>query len=270
MTRWVAQPSPTLICFLSSLCTGLLFIIIILLVTVTRQGVDHTEHSMELKLRNLSLWVHSRVEGLSQHDTLKIQKLAAMETFVKDLRKSEMMSKMKEIETSMKYILSEKVIGSFSNDHQNILEALGDLAEEIWKGNSSVDPSCEPGWMHHDSSCYILFRQIQPWKVAKAICEDKKAHLVVINSIEEMSFLREFSRSLTLWIGLTDQSGAWEWVDGTPYEKTPKFWKPGQPDFRISDAHIGTEICVHMVDGDGWNDIHCSMTFSYICEKTKP
>ncbi|CAI9572136.1 unnamed protein product, partial [Staurois parvus] len=155
---------------------------------------------MELKLRNLSLEVQSRVKGLSQHDSLMMEKLRAMETFVKDIRNFGMMNKIEEIESSMKYILSDEVAGSLSNDNQRILTALGDLAEEIWKGNSSADPLCSTGWVHFGSSCYYHFRVILPWIKAKDSCADKKAHLVVINSQDEMDFLREFSRSLTLWI----------------------------------------------------------------------
>lgn len=271
MTRWIPQPSSVLICFLSSLCTGLLIITIILLVTITRQGVDQTEHIMEVKLRNLSLGVQSKVKELSQHDSLMMEKLKAMETFVKDFRKSEVISKVAEIESSMKHILSDEIAGSLSNDHQRILAALGDLAEEIWKGNSTVDPLCDKGWLHHDTSCYYRFPKIQPWMDAKKSCEDKKAHLVVINSREEMDFLRRISRSFTSWIGLKKEHGSWKWVDGTPLEKTPNFWKPGQPDNYVNhyedEDEFQGEDCANLVDADSWYDTRCSLSFAYICEK---
>ncbi|XP_040203148.1 asialoglycoprotein receptor 1-like [Rana temporaria] len=266
---WIPQPSSTLICLLSSLCTGLLFITIILLVTITREGVDQTDYIMEVKLRNLSLGVQSRVKDLSQHDSSMMEKLKALETFVKDLRKSDVMSKVVEIESSMKRILSDEIAGSLSNDHQRILAALGDLADEIWKGNSSVDPLCDKGWLHQGTSCYYRFPKIQPWMDAKKSCEDKKAHLVVINSQEEMDFLRVISRSSTSWIGLKKQDGSWQWVDGTPLDKTPKFWKPGQPDNYVNEYEdeVGGEDCAHLVDADSWYDTQCSRSYGYICEK---
>nr|DBA29613.1 TPA: hypothetical protein GDO54_005684 [Pyxicephalus adspersus] len=193
MTKWISQPPSAVICLLSSLCTALLFIIIILLVTITR---------------------------------------------------------------------------SLSNDQQRILEALGDLADEIWKGNSSTYALCGKNWVLHDSSCYFLFRKVQTWDTAKKNCEDRKSHLVVINSDDEMNFLRQFSLSLSLWIGLTDKDGSWQWVDKTPYEKTPKFWNIGQPDDWYGHGRGGGEDCGQLVDGDGWNDNYCSHRFAYICEKT--
>ncbi|XP_077327637.1 asialoglycoprotein receptor 1-like isoform X2 [Lithobates pipiens] len=227
---------------------------------------------MEVKLRNLSLGVQSRVKGLSQHDSLMLEKLKVMETFIMDFRKSEVMSKVAEIESSMKHILSNEVAGSLSNDHQRILAALGDLAEEIWKGNSSVDSLCVKGWVHHGTSCYFRFPKIRSWMDAKKSCEDNKAHLVVIDSQEEMDFLRRISRSSTSWIGLKKENGSWKWVDGTPLKKTPTFWAPGQPDnFAIQydedDDEVEAEDCAHLVDADSWHDIRCSQSFAYICEK---
>lgn len=269
MTKWIPQPSSTLICFLSSLCTGLLFIIIILFVTVTRQGVDETDHIIEVKLRNLSLGVQSRVEGLSQHDSLMMEKVKAMETFVKDFRKSELMSKVSEIETSMKHILSDEVAGSLSNDHQRILAALGDLAEEIWKGNNSVDPLCDKGWVHYGSSCYNRYPRIQEWTDAKKSCEDKKAHLVIINSLDEMDFIRGISRSSSAWIGLKKEYGSFQWVDGTPMKDTPKLWNPGQPDDYSLFLEEPREECAHLANGEGLENSYCSHSYPYLCEKTK-
>ncbi|CAI9599501.1 unnamed protein product [Staurois parvus] len=70
----------------------------------------------------------------------------------------------------------------------------------------------------------------QPWKFAMKECEHRKAHLVVINSEEEMTFLRSLTYSSTFWIGLFSEKGSWKWVDGTSYEENPKFWFKGQPD----------------------------------------
>ncbi|XP_018429665.1 PREDICTED: C-type lectin domain family 10 member A-like, partial [Nanorana parkeri] len=121
----------------------------------------------------------------------------------------------------------------------------------------------------YGSSCYYLFRHVRSWLRAKENCEQKKAHLVVINSREEMNFINKLSRSVSVWIGLSDRDGSWKWVDGTPYEKTPKFWKPGQPDDWFDPSEGEGEDCTHTLDGDKWNDIRCSMSFPYVCEKTK-
>ncbi|XP_040203191.1 asialoglycoprotein receptor 1-like isoform X2 [Rana temporaria] len=251
MNRWIPQPSSGLICSLSALCTGLLFIAIILIVTITRQGVDQTEQNMEVKLRNLSLGVGTKVEKLSQDAASVISKINGMEA-------------------SVNRILSDDVTGSISNDIQRILGAVARLTEEIRKGNGSTDPLCEVGWTHYGLSCYYFSQRGRSWESAKKDCETKKAHLVVINGEEENTFLYDLTKSRTSWIGLTDVDGSWKWVDGTSYDVTPKFWQRGQPDEWFGHGLGGGEDCAQLKNGNGWNDDHCSRTFSYICEKKMP
>ncbi|XP_040203193.1 C-type lectin domain family 10 member A-like isoform X4 [Rana temporaria] len=270
MNRWIPQPSSGLICSLSALCTGLLFIAIILIVTITRQGVDQTEQNMEVKLRNLSLGVGTKVEKLSQDVSRVMEKLTNTEIFIKDMRAASVISKINGMEASVNRILSDDVTGSISNDIQRILGAVARLTEEIRKGNGSTDPLCEVGWTHYGLSCYYFSQRGRSWESAKKDCETKKAHLVVINGEEENTFLYDLTKSRTSWIGLTDVDGSWKWVDGTSYDVTPKFWQRGQPDEWFGHGLGGGEDCAQLKNGNGWNDDHCSRTFSYICEKKMP
>ncbi|XP_040197934.1 asialoglycoprotein receptor 1-like [Rana temporaria] len=187
MDRQTARPSSTLICFFSSLCTALLFIIIILFVVFTRQGVNQMEQNMEMKLRNLSMGLQSRVEGLSQLGSQMMERMKVMQHFLKGIKESQVMSKVVEIESLVLRIVSDEVAGSLTNDNQRILAALGQLADQIFQPNSSsADPLCDWGWTHHGSSCYLLIKRVQSWSSAKKDCEDRKGHLVIINDEDEM------------------------------------------------------------------------------------
>ncbi|XP_072255287.1 C-type lectin domain family 10 member A-like [Pyxicephalus adspersus] len=269
MNRWIPQPSSGLICVLSAVCTGLLFIIIILMVTITRQGVDQTEQNMEVKLRNLSVGVNSRVERLSQDDSRIITMLPDIQTFVKDMRAARSITKINGLESSVNRILSDDVTGSLASDIQRILGALAKLTEEIRNVNSTNDPLCEIGWKHFSLNCYNLSPNERSWDRAKKDCEMKKAHLVVINSKEENDFLNGLAQWQTTWIGLTDVDGSWKWVDGTSYDSTPKFWQPNQPDEWYGHGLGGGEDCAQLKTLNGWNDDHCSRSFPYICEKKR-
>ncbi|XP_073480474.1 C-type lectin domain family 10 member A-like isoform X2 [Aquarana catesbeiana] len=156
---------------------------------------------------------------------------------------------------------------SFSSDIQRILGFLGKVAEELQKMNSSSNPLCSEGWNHYGLSCYYLSSDTKPWNASKKDCEDKKAHLVVINSEAEMNFLRGIANKQLFWIGVTEVDGNWRWVDGTPYDITPKFWAEGQPDDFKSHGLGGGEDCAALEDGYDWNDRHCSQNIKYICEK---
>ncbi|XP_040203149.1 C-type lectin domain family 10 member A-like [Rana temporaria] len=104
---------------------------------------------------------------------------------------------------------------------------------------------------------------------------------MVINSLEEMNFLSNISQSQSLWIGLSVDKGIWTWVDGTSYERSPKFWREGQPFswdyygfdqdssehfFELFQHHI-EERCVFLEDGEGWSSSSCSDSYQYVCEK---
>ncbi|XP_073479353.1 uncharacterized protein [Aquarana catesbeiana] len=130
-----------------------------------------------------------------------------------------------------------------------------------------TDPTCSMGWAQYGQSCYYVSSNSLPWSASKKDCEDKKAHLVVINDQQEMNFLRGISKVSDLWIGLTDADGTWKWVDGTPYGITPKFWESNQPDDWTGHGLGGGEDCVELRGGHEWNDDHCSQRYKYICEK---
>ncbi|CAI9597479.1 unnamed protein product, partial [Staurois parvus] len=153
--------------------------------------------------------------------------------------------------------------GSLSSDNQRILAAVGKLTDGLRNNNGTVDPLCGSEWTHNGLNCYYLSRYARPWNYAKKHCEDKKAHLMVINGLEEMNFLRNISQSQSLWFGLSTEKGIWKWVDSTSYERSPKFWKEGYP----YPWYRHGEWCGLLEYGEGWRSLPCSQSYQYICEK---
>ncbi|XP_077327873.1 asialoglycoprotein receptor 1-like [Lithobates pipiens] len=132
----------------------------------------------------------------------------------------------------------------------------------------SSDPLCSKGWMRYGLSCYSFSSSSRPWNVSKKDCEEREAHLIVINSEGEMNFLHGIASNRWAWIGLTDLDGTWKWVDGTPYDITPKFWEKGQPNDWMDDRYGGVEDCTLISPPHHeWNDAHCSLNSYYVCEK---
>ncbi|XP_066469002.1 C-type lectin domain family 4 member M-like [Tiliqua scincoides] len=66
------------------------------------------------------------------------------------------------------------------------------------------------------------------------------------------------------WIGLSDTvtEGKWVWVDGTPLSLS--FWRRGEP----NDSGEGGEDCATLQFNGQWNDVSCSTSDFWICEKT--
>ncbi|XP_068128092.1 C-type lectin domain family 10 member A-like [Hyperolius riggenbachi] len=154
-----------------------------------------------------------------------------------------------------------------TSDVQKIQEAVKTLEVFILDGKKNDNLLCTSGWTNFGLSCYYLSSDKKSWNDAKRDCEGRAAYLVVINSQAEMNFIHQFSKGEATWIGLTDQDGAWKWVDGTSYDSCPKFWRPSQPDNWKGHGLGGGEDCAEMRSGTGWNDDHCDRVHQYVCEK---
>ncbi|XP_069842058.1 C-type lectin domain family 10 member A-like [Dendropsophus ebraccatus] len=125
----------------------------------------------------------------------------------------------------------------------------------------TVCPFCSAGWQFFDPSCYLLSAQTKNWQESLHWCRKQGAHLVVIDRQEEQEFLQKMVKTSS-WIGLSDRDveGQWQWVDGTPYNSTPKFWFQKQPD------NLGNEDCAVLLPGSMWNDDKCRKLYSSVCE----
>ncbi|XP_013929164.1 PREDICTED: asialoglycoprotein receptor 1-like [Thamnophis sirtalis] len=134
------------------------------------------------------------------------------------------------------------------------------------KSNGSKSGCCPRGWLTFRYSCYWTTQTRDTWPAAKKDCEDKKSHLIILNSADEKAFVKTHRQGSNTWIGLTDSSGDWKWVDGSSYNLDPKDWNEGQPDHWYGHGAGGGEDCAHMTQGGLWNDNICSRTFTWVCE----
>ena len=98
------------------------------------------------------------------------------------------------------------------------------------------------------------------WIEAKTDCESIGAHLAVITSDQENTFLD----NRTGWIGLNDrdEEGKWVWVDGSVFNYTN--WGSNQPN------NLSYENCVSKDYTGKWHDFGCHWRKSYICETPAP
>ncbi|XP_056395792.1 C-type lectin domain family 10 member A-like [Hyla sarda] len=125
----------------------------------------------------------------------------------------------------------------------------------------TVCPFCSAGWHFFQMSCYLLSSQTRNWQESLHWCRKQGAHLVVIGSQAEQEFLQKVVK-MSSWIGLSDRDmeGKWQWVDGTPYNATPKFWFQKQPD------NLGNEDCAVLFRGSMWTDEKCRKLYSSVCQ----
>lgn len=128
------------------------------------------------------------------------------------------------------------------------------------------DRRCPPGWWMFGTSCYFISSQRKDWAGGRRDCEQRGAHLVIINSRQEQAFLTGFSEAA--WVGMTDREkeGTWVWLDGTLVNKNKLQWAPGQPDNAFGGEDCGDLRAMN--NFTGLNDLKCANMLQWICEKT--
>ncbi|XP_062278844.1 low affinity immunoglobulin epsilon Fc receptor-like [Scomber scombrus] len=143
-----------------------------------------------------------------------------------------------------------------------------ELQEEVKKLNlNRTNKLCPDDWKKYNNKCYYVSAQAvtKSWDRSKKDCEDRGAHLVIINSQNEQDFVKKFYSRI--WIGLSDKDieNKWKWVDGTDLVGDG-YWQEGEPN---NDRNI--EDCVELSSrGGGWNDMPCSDRLSWVCEYNLP
>ncbi|XP_024661099.2 CD209 antigen-like protein C [Maylandia zebra] len=125
---------------------------------------------------------------------------------------------------------------------------------------------CPEGWIMFSHSCYVLSEKLGSWDEGRDDCRSKGADLVVIESLEDKAFISSYIKEYA-WIGLNDkeEEGNWKWVDGTPLNL--KNWMAKQPDNGGGNPKWGEEDCVQVETDASWNDLSCSASIKWICEK---
>uniref|UniRef100_A0A8C0G452 C-type lectin domain-containing protein n=1 Tax=Chelonoidis abingdonii TaxID=106734 RepID=A0A8C0G452_CHEAB len=84
-------------------------------------------------------------------------------------------------------------------------------------GSRSRPGCCPRDWVRFGNSCYWFSSKRKTWEDSNLYCKAQNSHLVVINTQEEQLYVQERTVPLYTWIGLTDKSGQWLWVDGSVY-----------------------------------------------------
>nr|XP_057903301.1 C-type lectin domain family 4 member M-like [Doryrhamphus excisus] len=130
---------------------------------------------------------------------------------------------------------------------------------------------CPMEWLLFNGSCYFISRLFRHWPQSQSYCESKGAHLAIIQTAEEQTFLwDQLPRGHwnAYWFGITDghTEDKWTWVDGTPL--VGGFWEEGEPNNHI-DEDCGYMVKTRVLERvaiRSWYDAACDMYRPFICE----
>ncbi|XP_014855536.1 PREDICTED: CD209 antigen-like protein C [Poecilia mexicana] len=151
-------------------------------------------------------------------------------------------------------------LSSMTQEKDRLNANLTDMNEELSRLRQKE--GCPAGWTRFYGSCYLVYG-CGSWDEAREYCVKKNAHLVVINSAEEQNFVASYTED-KVWIGFNDKQteGTWQWVDGSSLYF--RFWWKNQPD---NGGNGLEEDCALIRTDDLWNDLQCSQSLHWICEK---
>ncbi|XP_053155271.1 C-type lectin domain family 2 member B-like [Hemicordylus capensis] len=78
---------------------------------------------------------------------------------------------------------------------------------------------CPNGWIGYQGKCYYFSVTEGDWMASKTNCSSFNASLSVIDSQEEMDFMRRYKGVADHWVGLQrDLEGEpWKWINGTSF-----------------------------------------------------
>ncbi|XP_072174350.1 macrophage mannose receptor 1-like [Diadema setosum] len=124
---------------------------------------------------------------------------------------------------------------------------------------------CPHGWSLLGDSCYQLFIDTKTYHEAVLACQNKDGDLAMDKTPAVHNLLASLTSAagVAAYIGLSDLAGenSFFWADGSHLEDSQEQWDTDEPN------NLGNEDCVVLRGNGRWNDLRCSNTRAYICER---
>ncbi|KAK7910121.1 hypothetical protein WMY93_014805 [Mugilogobius chulae] len=263
-TFWKNEPAPLKYSVLSRtprwLVPALISTFVLVLIIafgVSNAGLSSRIGLMEETISNLSASL-TNAQKESKEASKEAQRLKFSVMSNRDQLNSvaESIKELAQLETLTKTVMSLKcAIDEIINNRNNVSGTLG-------------SGCCPLQWDRFESSCYLFSKEALTWHDARDWCHAHQSQLLILVTDKDWDYVNKHAMGTFYWVGLSDENGKWEWVNGTPYTIDRRRWRPGQPD--NWDGHQmgdGTEDCAHLHSDARLNDLHCSTRLRFICQK---
>ncbi|KAM3624487.1 uncharacterized protein V6R79_024180 [Siganus canaliculatus] len=158
--------------------------------------------------------------------------------------------------------------------YQNLTEERDQIQHSLRSAKLELDTvrkkfgTCPPGWTQFRCSCYILSTSVKSWDSGQRDCTNQGAHLVIVNSRQEMEFLNGLASNQRLWIGLSKSQSNWRWTDGTSLGTS--YWRAGHPFQQFQFQSRWCAVFNSFRSGWGiqsWTAENCSVRLKWVCER---
>ncbi|XP_068178669.1 CD209 antigen-like protein E isoform X2 [Antennarius striatus] len=152
----------------------------------------------------------------------------------------------------------ENTVRNLENEKMNLENEKKNLRKKLKELSTSSQP-CPDGWMVIQCRCYFLSSEMRSWQEGRSSCQAVGADLVVTQTKEEQrELVRYMARfpDLQFWIGLSNTTGTFQWVDGSIETFGAR---PGKRDC--------VKITVHSYTSYSSADVPCGQRLRWVCEK---
>ncbi|XP_014814354.1 PREDICTED: C-type lectin domain family 2 member B-like [Calidris pugnax] len=115
---------------------------------------------------------------------------------------------------------------------------------------------CPFDWIGYRGKCYYFSEVEGNWTSGQDNCSALGASLAMLDSLEDLSFVRRYQGTSEHWIGLSrgDEDQPWKWVNNSHFSQP--FW-----------IH-GGGLCVYVTE-DGLGSSSCDARRSWVCNKAE-
>uniref|UniRef100_A0A663F6I0 C-type lectin domain-containing protein n=1 Tax=Aquila chrysaetos chrysaetos TaxID=223781 RepID=A0A663F6I0_AQUCH len=122
---------------------------------------------------------------------------------------------------------------------------------------------CPDAWLGFQGKCYYLSEAESNWTTSQESCEALGASLALINTMDELTFIKRYKGEANHWFGLRkEKDDSWWWTNGTAFNNWFEV-RGGGPCAYLKRERISSSLC-HTKEN--WL---CSRPDNYILWKQK-
>ncbi|KFV55704.1 C-type lectin domain family 2 member E, partial [Tyto alba] len=70
-------------------------------------------------------------------------------------------------------------------------------------------------WIGFQGKCYYFSKSESNWTTSQENCEALGASLALLNTVDELAFIRRYKGEANHWFGLRKKDDEWWWTNGT-------------------------------------------------------
>ncbi|XP_075581454.1 C-type lectin domain family 2 member D isoform X2 [Pelecanus crispus] len=101
---------------------------------------------------------------------------------------------------------------------------------------------CPDTWLGFQGKCYYFSKTESNWTDSQEICETMGASLALINTADELAFIKRYKGKANHWFGLRKEDDSWWWTNGTAFNNWFEVRGGGSCAY-LNEERISSSLC---------------------------